>query len=82
LPSRPARVHQCQPENKVKTIKPPAAQHPWRRPLLRGGRAARFAVGDSGRPPLRSGLPPSPTANRGNKELLATNKKGTLSPKF
>ena len=82
LPSRPPRLHKSQPEKVVCSIKSPAAQHPWRRPLLRGGRAARFAVGDSGRPPLRSGLPPSPTANRGNKELQPTNKKGTFSPKL
>jgi transposase len=82
LPSRPARVHKSPPAKAVSAIKAPAAQHPWRRPLLRGGRAARFALGDSGRPPLRSGLPPSPRANRGNKQLLATNKKGTFSPKF
>jgi transposase len=81
LPSRPERVHESQPA-KVRAIKPPAAHHPWRRPLLRGGRAARFAVGDSGRPPLRSGLPPSPTAKRRNKEPLETNKKGTFSLKL
>ena len=82
LPSRPARVHKSQPTKVVRRIKPPAAHHPWRRPLLRGGRAARFAVGDCGRPPLRSGLPSSPTANPRNKELLATNKKGTFSLKL
>jgi len=82
LPNRPAPVHKSQPAKEVRTIKPPAAQHPWRRPFLRGGQAARFALGDSGRPPLRYGLPPSPKANRGNKELLQTNKKGTFSPKF
>jgi transposase len=82
LPNRPARVHESQPGSEVRTIKPPAAQHPWRRPLLRGGLAARFALGDSSRPPLRSGLPPSPRANRGNKELPTTNKKGTFSPKL
>ena len=82
LPSRPARVHKSQPTKVVRRIKPPAAHHPWRRPLLRGRRAARFAVGDCGRPPLRSGLPSSPTANRRTKELLATNKKGTFSLKL
>ena len=82
LPGRLARVHKSQPASEGRTIKPPAAQHPWRRPLLRGGRAARFSVGDSGRPPLRSGLPPSPTLNRRNKEPRPTNKKGTFSPKF
>jgi hypothetical protein len=82
LPGRPERVYKSQLAKAVRGINPPAAHHPWRRPLLRGGRAARFAVGDSGRPPLRSGLPPSPTANRRNKEPRATNKKGTFSPKF
>src|SRR5882672_2026141 len=43
LPSRPARVHKSQPTKVVRRIKPPAAHHPWRRPLLRGRRAARFA---------------------------------------
>ena len=76
LPSRPARVQKSQPAKEARRTAPPAAHHPWRRPLLRGGRAARFAVGDSGRPPLRSGLPPSPTANRGNKEPVAINKRG------
>jgi len=54
----------------------PSAAHPWRRrgfaagrPFWRRqkahGRATRLplAVGDSGRPPLRSGLPTPPTAN-------------------
>jgi transposase len=76
LPGRPARVQQSQPAKEARSLTPPAAQHPWRRPLLRGGRAARFAVGDYGRPPLRSGRPPSPTANRGNQEPTATNKRG------
>ena len=82
LPSRPERVQRSQPAKAVSRIKPPAAHHPWRRPLLSGGRAVRFAVGDCGRPPLRSGLPQSPTANRRNEELIAINKKGTFSPKF
>jgi hypothetical protein len=80
LPSRPARAQKSPSVNAVRAIPPPAAHHPWRRPLLRGGRAARFSVGDSGRPPLRSGLPPSPTAKRRDKEPKATNKKGTFSP--
>jgi transposase-like protein len=82
LPSHPPRSQKSHPPKELRVIKPPTAQHPWRRPLLRGGRAAQFAVGDSGRPPLRSGLPPSPTANRRNKEPIATNKKGTFSPKL
>jgi hypothetical protein len=82
LPTRPARVHKSQPAKEVRTIKPPAAHHPWRRALLRGGRAGQFAVRDSDRPPLRSDLPPSPTANRRNEEPVATNKKGTFSLKL
>jgi len=82
LPSRPARHQQSKPVRAIRAIPPPAANHPWRRPLRRGGRAARFALGDSGRPPLRSGLPPSPRANRRNEEQLATNKKGTFSVKL
>jgi len=82
LPSRPTRLHQSQPAKQVRAIKPPAAHHPWRRPLLRGGRAARLALGDSARPPLRSGLPPSPRANHRNNGPIATNKKGTFSPKL
>ncbi len=42
-----------------------ACEHPWRQPLLGGRRraeraAAQLGMGDSGRPTLRSGLPPSP----------------------
>jgi hypothetical protein len=82
LPKRPAPVHKSQAVKKPRTIKPPATSHPWRRRLVGGRRAARFAVGDSGRPALRSGLPPSPTANRGKRKPLATNKKGTFSRKL
>jgi len=49
----------------------PAATHPWRRQVIGGVRGAlarrraeRRVVGDSGRPPLRSGLPTSPTTRR------------------
>jgi transposase len=76
LPKRPARVQPSTPSKPVRAIKPPAANHPWRRPLLRAGRSARFGVGDSGQPPLRSGFPPSPTPNRRNKEAIAVNKRG------
>jgi transposase len=81
LPARPVRVQQRKPLQGVRVIKPPGPNHPWRRPLLRGGRAARFGMGDSGRPPLRSGLPPSPIP-KPNKEQKAINKKGTFSPKL
>jgi hypothetical protein len=76
LPQRPVRVEPSAPSKPARAIKPPGANHPWRRPLLRGGRAARFGVGDSGQPPLRSGFPPSPTPNRGSKEPTTTNKRG------
>ena len=76
LPQRPARVQPSTPSKPARAIKPPGANHPWRRPLLRAGRSARFGVGDSGQPPLRSGLPPSPTPNRRNKEAIAVNKRG------
>jgi len=71
LPGRPQRV---KPQSKAQSGKPrtdckPAADHPWRKTpvgsvlgaLKRRGEKP-LAVGDSGRPPLRSGLPPSPTA--------------------
>jgi transposase len=63
---------------KSKTVvKPPAANHPWRRLGVAAGRrfwngkraqgqAARLEVRDSGRPTLRSGLPTSRTSSRGN----------------
>jgi hypothetical protein len=76
LPSRPARVQPRQPVKAVVAKKPPAANHPWRRPLLRGGRVARLVEGDSGRPPLRSGLPPSLSPKRANNKPTSTNKKG------
>ena len=82
LPSRPPRPQESRPAKPVRALRTPAASHPWRRPLLRGGRAVRFAVGDFDRPRLRSGLSPSPTAKRRNKEPTATNKKGTFSPKL
>jgi hypothetical protein len=44
----------------------PAATHPWRVQRIGSARrrAERLVVGDSGRPPLRSGLPASPTTRR------------------
>jgi hypothetical protein len=60
-----------------KAVKQPAATHPWRRAgvgaggkfgqrIKAQGRAVRLALRDSGRPPLRSGLPASRRASRGN----------------
>lgn len=58
----------------------PAANHPWR--VQRVGsarrRAARLVAGDSGRPPLRSGLPASPATRRSDNNTT----KGTFSPEF
>jgi hypothetical protein len=56
----------------------PAASHPWRRigagagrkfwkGIQAEGRAVRLAERDSGRPPLRSGLPASRSASRGKR---------------
>ena len=67
-------------------LKPPTERHPWRRlgmgvgrkfwkEIKAQGRAALLEVGDSGRPPLRSGLPPSPTSSSTN----TTTTKGTFS---
>lgn len=83
LAERPKRVA----EKVVKTEKEvggskPAANHPWRRPLLRGGRVAPFGMGDSGQPPLRSGLPPSPIPNPEQEPTATNNKKGTFSPEL
>jgi transposase len=82
LPERPQRSQGSAPAKAVRELRPPAANHPWRRPLLRAGRGARLGQGDSGRPALRAGLPASPCPKRGNKESTATNKKGTFPSKF
>jgi len=74
LSGRPAPVKLAPKPARPRVSKPPKAKHPWRRfgrgtgrPHWRGvkaeGRAARggaaLELRDSGRPPLRSGLPPS-----------------------
>jgi hypothetical protein len=70
----------AKPARKVKSktvVKSPAANHPWRRLGVAAGRrfwngkkaqgqAARLEMRDSGRPPLRSGLPASRISSRGN----------------
>jgi transposase len=76
LPARPAPLRKVQPAKARSERRPPAATHPWRRPLLRASRGARFGLGDSGRPPLRSGLPPSPSPKRENTPPTTTNKRG------
>ncbi len=89
LPARPVREQPKAVTVKLRTVKPPAANHPWRRLAVGVGReywravkargramraAARLAGRDSDRPPLRSGLPPSRPASRGNR---TTNNKPT-----
>lgn len=64
LGQRPMRVETAAVEKKpVPQPAPPGKEHPWRRPLFKRGRIARSEMGDSGRPPLRSGLPTSPISN-------------------
>jgi hypothetical protein len=80
LPERPKRVEvkTTGSENRDPSPAKPQGNHPWRRPLLKGGReaiaAAQLGMGDSGQPPLRSGLPPSPIPSR--KQPMAANNKG------
>lgn len=61
LSARPQRSH-----IQISRVKPtqawkPGANHPWRG-LRIGSQRTRLALGDSVRPPLRSGLTPSPNA--------------------
>jgi hypothetical protein len=80
LPQRPQRNLVERKAQKPRAVVKPAAAHPWRqlgagvgREYWRGvkvsGQAkraeARLAARDSGRPPLRSGLPTSLAASRG-----------------
>ena len=81
LPGRAGRIKPSPPAKAVRVIRSPAANHPWRRPLLRAGRAGRFGSEDSGRPPLRSGLPASPRPKPGKQENNSNQQKGTFSPK-
>jgi hypothetical protein len=82
LPERPQRRVVEPKAQKPRAVVKPAAQHPWRqlgwgvgREYWRGvkaqGRAQRAATRlgarDSGRPPLRSGLPASLAPSRGNR---------------
>jgi hypothetical protein len=78
LPARPQRQSPVPAPVKAARIIKPAAAHPWRRfdsgigqgqefwrKQKHSGQAARrqLSLGNSGRPPLRSGLPPLPRNN-------------------
>ena len=85
LSERPRRVvEQPVVAKVVEAPAKPAQEHPWRRALLRGGRAVRSAaalgIGDSGQPPLRSGFPPSPIPSP--EPIATTNNQGTFSPEL
>lgn len=91
LPGRPHRAARKRTRREAQKAKPPAQEHPWRRfgaatggDYWRGvkaqGRtvrtAARLGPGDSGRPPLRSGLPPSPGPSRGKATKIKPEPRG------
>jgi len=82
LPGRPARLNQIKPAKAARKTRPPAANHPWRRSVLRVDRAVRFGPGDSGRPSLRSGLPASPRPKPGTQANNINQQKGTFSRKL
>ena len=50
LPARPVRLPPIKAARRAPVRQTPAANHPWRRSLLRAGRAARVGLGASGRP--------------------------------
>lgn len=83
LSARPKRVEvkTTQPQKTIPCPVKPRGSHPWRRPLLKAGRAAiavaQLGMGDSGRPPLRSGLPPSPIPSTKD-QAVAINKGGDI----
>jgi hypothetical protein len=81
LSRRPERVEikALRAEKKAEPWKP-TTNHPWRG-LRIGSQRARLALGDSVRPPLRSGLTPSPNAKDKTKPIT-TPTKGTLSPEL
>jgi hypothetical protein len=89
LPARPERAAHKPVAMRRRVTKPPGGEHPWRRfgmgvgqeywrgVKARGGTqraGARLGLRDSGRPPLRSGLPPSRNPRR-----RTTNKGDILS---
>jgi len=91
LPQRPQRSVGERKAQAPRVVVKPAAEHPWRqlgmgvgREYWRGvkaqGRAKRAAIRlaarDSGRPPLRSGLPTSLAASRGNRSTNNNPRRG------
>jgi hypothetical protein len=89
LPGRPRRV-KARPLKVRRVALPPPANHLWRqfgmgagRKYWRGvkasGRAERLGLRDSGRPPLRSGLPASRNPSRGKSATNNNQKRDILS---
>ena len=86
LPGRPLRVKE-KPLKVRRAVLPPSANHLWRRfgmgvgrKYWRGvearGRTERLALRDSGRPPLRSGLPASRNASQGKSATNNNQRRG------
>ena len=87
LSGRPVRAKAKADAKPVKLAaeKKPAANHPWRSQRIGSGRkrerqprGACLAVGDSGRPTLRFGLPTSSTARHGEKQKQKTTNPGDI----
>ena len=73
------KAEKAEVERKPAAEKKPGANHPWRRQRIgsvknlgQRQRGVCLAVGDSGRPSLRSGLPASPTARHKAKKKTTT----------
>jgi hypothetical protein len=86
LPGRPLRV-KAKPVKVRPAVLPPAANHLWRRFGMGVGReywrgvkasrrAQRLGLRDSGRPPLRSGLPASRNPSRGKSATNNNQRRG------
>jgi hypothetical protein len=84
---KPPKAKPVRAEQRKTALKPPALSHPWRRDgvgfgrkhwsgIKTRGRAMRLEVRDSGRPPLRSGLPASRTSSRGNRSTNHNQRRG------
>lgn len=77
LPGRPQRKEVKTLEARSKSPWKPAPGHPWKRQAI-GSWKKRLPLGDSGRPSLRSALPPSPKG-RNQKQIKTKTTEGTLS---